>query len=133
MLPSTFLYSQVDVTRQALNAFGMAKQVVIAFSITMVTHAMQNYFFLYYWDMKIIGIALSNGITNSFNLILLIKLTKKTSIKEAFFMINEDSFRGLFEYFNIGFSSMLMICLKSWAYSIQNLFASIISPELIIA
>lgn len=133
MLPSTFLYSQVDITRQALNAFGMAKQVVLAFSISLITHPLQNYLFVYHWEMKLTGIAISNGLTNSFNLLLLTQLIKRSSVKDAFFMINEDSFQGLLEYFNIGFSSMLMCCLKSWAYSVQNLFASLISPELIAA
>jgi len=79
------------------------------------------------------GIAVSNGITNSFNLILMMALCKKCKLHEAFYWFDQSSCEGLNIYFNLGFYSMMMCCLKSWAYSIQNLLASIVSPNLIAA
>eukprot|EP00347_Sterkiella_histriomuscorum_P009123 403342431 len=130
-LISIFFHIHFDISRQACNSFGQAKQIMITFLFTIVFHPVWNYIFIKVLDQRMAGAAMANICSFLLNLIVIhILISCQKSMKEAFRWPNGASFKGILDYVQIGIPSMLMWCLKSWCFQIQILISSFVGPDI---
>ena len=99
--------------------------------ITTPLHVLWSYIFVSVYQMELQGTAICTLITTAINFLAINMYVTYLlpNLKEAWFLPNRDSFRGLGEYVKVAIPSMLMTCLEWWTFEIQTFFASFISVD----
>lgn len=78
--------------------------------------------------MGVIGCGLSTSITYISNFTLTtVLISFKKEIKDAWFLPNRNSFKGLWEYLKVGIPSAFLLCFDMWCFEIMTLMAGMIS------
>jgi len=131
MLPFFLIFAQFDITRTFLNCFEKTNVAMVIQLVTTTLHIVWSYIFITYFEMKLVGTAISNTLTAVLNLATILIYTSYNlpELKEAWFFPGRDSFTHLGEYLKVSIPTMLMVCLEWWTFEIQTFFASFISVD----
>jgi multidrug resistance protein, MATE family len=119
-----------DSQRVLLNMTNHAKIPAICQSIGIMCHIVLCYTFVYTYDLGISGAGHANSITNLIiYLSLLISSHFVTDLQEVVTQLPDARairWSSLVEYFSLGISSALMLCLEWWAFEVMSLIVGYI-------
>jgi hypothetical protein len=128
-----FIQSQFDVTYKFLNCFSKSAIVIVIQGFTAVIHYALCYTMVKEWDFGLLGVALSTNLNSLLNLgfisLWITYFERESDLSQAWFLPNSSCFRGLSQYFMMGLSACLMLCLEWWTYDMQSFIGSFISAE----
>lgn len=89
------------------------------FISTLIVHASIGYWLVVILKMELLGIALCNTLSNLMNLIMLTMISLRIDhLRGVFHMPDREAFKGIKDYLKLGLPSMLLWCMKSWAYAL---------------
>jgi hypothetical protein len=60
---------------------------------------------------------------------MLILATLDKDLKEAMFLPNRDSFKGMWNFLKIGIPSAALLCFDIWCFDIMTLFAAYLTTD----
>ena len=130
MLPGLFFNGMYNANTIFLNAFEITAVSTVASMISLPTHCLIGWIFVYKLDMGLQGVAISMFIINfSCFLGLALYCSYLRKIREAWFAPDIDTFRQLGEYLGLGLPGVLMIGVEWIVYEILAIFAGWIGIE----
>ena len=128
-LPGVWIFFLLDALRRFLQAQGFYVLPLLTIIFTTALHPLWVYLFYVVLDKGPYGIGLAVSINNLTNLVIVTILAKYFSIKEAFFFINRDSFRGWKEFLVISVPSFLMTFLETLNYQINTIMSGYLHKD----
>ncbi|CAI2367369.1 unnamed protein product [Moneuplotes crassus] len=129
MIPGLWMLCQTELLRRFLTTQGVLYIVVNSQILSCILHPLWVYFFVYYFDYSLEGVAYATNMTYLINFIIpILYITKNKDLlkKDSWHCINKDSFSGLLEYLEIGVPSMIMTALEVWGFEVICLMAGLL-------
>lgn len=113
-----------------LNYMGKSIIPLLIIVVTTSLHFLWCYIFISVLGLSIRGAAYAYSLTHVLNMILLTVLINfQKDIKEAWFFINKDSFKGLKRYLSFAIPSVGMLALEAWTFQIVIFMSAYLSIE----
>ena len=132
LLPGMFAMTQFETVRRFLQGMGIFAFPMYVQSVSMILHFCWCYFLAYNVGLGVVGVSIATWITYWTDLtVTTLYVTFKSGVvpKESWHFFNADSLKGLYEYFEYGIPSALIVCLEWWSFEILSLFAGLLSVE----
>jgi len=129
-IPGIFAYNQYETVRRFLQNMQVFSITMYIQIITALLHFVWSYLFIAKMRLGVFGVALSVGVTNWLNLILIysyLNIFKGTIHRDAWHFINRDTFKNWREYFKYALPSMLGDVMDWWSYIGLSIFAGQLS------
>ena len=111
--------SQFELIRRFLATQGVFKIVVVVQICTLILHIFLLYIFTIVYGHQVVAMSVITSLTHCLNLFILsMYITQKGDViqPESWHCVNNDSFKGLYQYLVYGIPSTIMTILEFWCY-----------------
>lgn len=123
-LPGLIIFGFNDIQRRFLNSLGQANIPMICLALGQLLHGPWVYLLAVHMDLGIQGIGFASTITNMTMLIsMLIMTSLESSISEANFLPNKQTFKGIGVQMEIALPIMMMNMFDWWVYDLMIFMA----------
>lgn len=116
--------SQFDACRKFLIAQHKQNLPVYVQIVTTVLHFVWCYLFITYWDLRVVGAALSLNITYILNWIITDAYIHFSGCcPQTWILPSKETTQNIGEYAKIGFAGAMMLCFEWWAFELLAIFS----------